>query len=240
MLKQELYSRKNNLKICGLPETSLDRLEDKILHLLQGVGITINPRDVDRVHYIGPVLRNRSRSIIIRFLFSKDKTAVLMKRDLLKQKGITLSEDYPQEIQERRRLILPIFFKALKDFPQLKPKLRTDRLILAGRTYDIHNIKSIPVKELQPELIFTREQQGVTAFYSKHSPLSNHFPSDFTENNVKFKSAEQCFMHKKALHFKDHEAAQRILEATTAAEAKQIGGHIQGFNSKEWRQVSQD
>ena len=104
LLKQELYTRRNNLKIYGLPETPPNRLEDDILHLLQGAGITINPRDISTVHYISPVLRNRPRSIIIRFLSFKDKSAVLMKRDLLKQKGVSLAEDYPQEIQERRAM----------------------------------------------------------------------------------------------------------------------------------------
>ena len=80
----------------------------------------------------------------------------------------------------------------------------------------------------------------MTAFYSKYSPLSNHFPADFIENGIHFKSAEQCFMYKKAKHFKDQQAAQQILNATSAVHAKQIGGHIQGFNKKDWSTVSED
>ena len=165
---------------------------------------------------------------------------VLTKKESLKQRGISISEDYPQDIQESRKLILPMFFKAVQLFPQLKPILRIDSLVLAGKIYNVTNIKSIPVKQLQPEHIFTREQQGVTTFYSKHSPLSNHFPTDFNENGIHFKSAEQCFMYKKAKHLKDQQTAQQILNATSAVQANQTGGHIQGFNKKDWSAVSED
>ena len=239
LLRQEIQSRRNNLKVYGLPVTPQDKLEELILHVLHEIGISITSRDIDRIHYIGPPSRNDTRSVIIRFQYFKDKTMVLTKKESLKQRGISISEDYPQEIQERRKLILPMFFKAKQLFPQLNPKLRIDSLVLAGKVYNVTNIKSIPVKQLQPEHIFTREQQGVTAFYSKHSPLSNHFPADFNENGIHFKSAEQCYMYKKAKHFKDQQAAQQILNATSAVQAKQIGGHIQGFNKKDWSTVSE-
>ena len=159
LLRQEIQSRRNNLKVYGLSVTPQDKLEEQILHVLHDTGISITSRDIDRIHYIGPTSRNGTRSVIIRFQFFKDKSMVLTKKESLKQRGISISEDYPQEIQERRKLILPILFKALQLVPQLKPKLRIDSLVLAGKIYNVTNIKSIPVKQLQPEHIFTRNNK---------------------------------------------------------------------------------
>ena len=240
LLKQELYSRKNNIKIFGLKDTTQDNLEEKILTTIQGTGISLTSRDIERVHFLGPPVTNRIRPVIVRFHYFKDKALVMTKKDSLRERSVYLSEDFPQEIQERRRIILPIFFKAIEVCPQLTPRLRVDSIILAGKVYNINNLDSLPVKDLLPQNVFTPSESGVTAFFTKNSPLSNHFSSKFSENGISFLSAEQSFMYKKAMHFKDHTTAQNIIESTTPGQAKQLGKNIQGFRSKEWSKVSEE
>ena len=58
LLKQEIHSRRNNLKVYGLSVTPQDKLEELILHVLHDTGISITSRDIDRIHYIGPPSRN--------------------------------------------------------------------------------------------------------------------------------------------------------------------------------------
>ena len=120
------------------------------------------------------------------------------------------------------------------------PKLRVDTLILGGKEYGLHNIQIVPVNELKPAAVFTKEQNGITAFFTNQSPLSNHFPCNFYENGKPFKTAEQCFMFKKATLFNDDETAQRILEAESPEKAKALGKHIVGFNSHTWKEASSE
>ena len=158
----------------------------------------------------------------------------------LQEQGIRVMDDYPDVILQRRRVIVPIFHKALKTCPHLKPKLLTDKLLLGGKVYTTENIDTMPVTELQPKFVFTPTERGVTAFFGKSSPLSNHHNATFNfEDNI-FNSSEQCFMYQKAVHFKDQETAQQILYSKTPQQAKQLGKRVSNFDKKKWLHVAED
>ena len=91
-----------------------------------------------------------------------------------------------------------------------------------------------------PASVFTKELNGLTAFFTSQSPLSNHYACTFYEDGVFFKSSEQCFMYKKALLFKDETTAQQILEADRPEIAKVLGKHIDGYNSHTWKEASSE
>ena len=124
------------------------------------------------------------------------------------------------------------FFKALEVCSHLKPKLRDDSIILGGKEYTVDNILSTGVQELYPEHIFTPSHNGITAFFTKHSPLSNHFPVQFQCDGQLFHNSEQHFMYQKAMFFKDGESAHQILETKSPVEARNIGKKIANYDSK--------
>ncbi|KAI9654266.1 MAG: hypothetical protein M1831_005431 [Alyxoria varia] len=57
------------------------------------------------------------------------------------------------------------------------------------------------------------------------------------EHDVRYHTTEMYMMHRKALHFQDHEIAQTILEAATPEQQKQLGRKVRGFDSGRWNQV---
>ena len=158
----------------------------------------------------------------------------MAKKSILKAKNVYISDDFPPEVQQRRKLILPIFFKALEICPNLNPKLRVDSLILGGKEYGIHNINSVPVNNLHPHSIFIPKDKGATAFFSKHSPLSNHYPCKLQDEGIQVSSSEQCYMYKKAMKFKDVQTAQQILKTQTPEEEflTQINGREKTWQAK--------
>ena len=240
ILKQELYSRKKNLKLYGFKDIKQENMEDQVLRFFSGIGINLTPKDIDAMHFVGPQVRNRPRSIVIRFLHLKDRSAVWSRKGDMRKKGIVVNEDLPKEIQERRKLIVPTFFRALKLCPELNPKLRVDSMILNGSVYNIDNIKTIPVEGLLPENVFTRTQEGMTAYFSKFSPLSNHYSSQFELDDIVFHSVEQYFMYKKAKEFNDVSTAEKILDTPCPVTAKQLGRHVKGFKGNVWTRVASD
>ena len=240
LIRQELYSRRNNLRIWGVLVDKSDGVESKLLNLFQSCGIDIHSTDIERAHFVGPLVRNKPRAILVKFISSKFKMAVVHKRDTFKAKNITFADDYPDEILEHRRLILPTYFKALETCPQMNPKLRIDSLILAGKEYTSDNIDTIPVKELQPDRIFTPTHNGVTSFFSKFSPLSNHYPANIQADGHTFYSSEQYFMYLKAKHFKDAGSVDKIRHAKSPAEAKGLGKKVENFDKKSWNAVAED
>ena len=239
-IKQEMFSRRNNLKVWGIKVDRNDDIEAAVLKTFHENGLEISPSDVERVHFAGPAVNKRPRPILMKLCSCKVKQAIMDKKGTLKDEHINISDDYPKEVHQRRQLILPTFFKALDKCPNLNPKLRVDSLILGGREYTINNITSIPVPELHPQYVFSPTQNGVTAFFSKYSPLSNHFPAKFQSEGQVFYSSEQYLMYKKAKQFKDDESAQRILSTKSPVEAKLIGKKISNFNAAVWKEVAED
>ena len=66
------------------------------------------------------------------------------------------------------------------------------------------------------------------------SCLSQWWPAEFEVDGQRFASAEHWMMWRKADVFRDHDAARRILEAVTPAEAKKLGAEVRGFDPGVW------
>lgn len=109
VLYQEAYSRRENLKFVGIPETKeresgdetkgvlFNFLEEK-LHLEDAKGI-----EFQRVHRLGRASNGQPRLIIARFLRYADREYVLHKARNLKGTNFVIYEDLPKEILDNRR-----------------------------------------------------------------------------------------------------------------------------------------
>ena len=139
-----------------------------------------------------------------------------------------------------RKLIVPTFFRALKLCPEVNAKLAVDSMILNGRVYNAENIHTVPMEELLPKNVVTRTQEGMTAFFSRFSPLSNHYPSEFIQDGRVFQSVEQCFMYRKAKEFNDNVTAEKIMDTTCAVTAKKLGRQVKGFKANIWNKTASD
>ena len=54
LLKQDTFSRRNNLKIQGLIMTNYEKIEEAVCRAITDAGINLSQRDIERVHYQGP------------------------------------------------------------------------------------------------------------------------------------------------------------------------------------------
>ena len=86
--------------------------------------------------------------------------------------------------------------------PNQNPKLLVDSLLLGGKKYTVDNVSALPYPELQPKQVFTPVANGITAFFSKESPLSNHFEVSVCFEGKQCMSSEQCYMYQKAVYFR--------------------------------------
>lgn len=66
------------------------------------------------------------------------------------------------------------------------------------------------------------------------SCFSQWYESPFKENGITYKTAEHFMMYEKAMLFGDSSAAERVLVAFSAGEAKAIGREVVGFNQSAW------
>lgn len=75
-------------------------------------------------------------------------------------------------------------------------------------------------------------RNGVVAFQSHHSPLSNLFSAPIRRNGILFRSTEHAYQHAKAVICKKATAAQDILNEPSPYDAMYIGKKIK--TTREW------
>lgn len=140
VLYMGVYQRRENLRFYGIeedPEGAEDTQQVLVDFLQSELGIE-DAFDIEfqRVHRIGTFNSEatKPRQIIARFLRYPDRERVLRNARKLKGKHFGISADFPKEIVDRRKELLPKFFAAKKAgksayFSRAEP----DKLFIDGR-----------------------------------------------------------------------------------------------------------
>ena len=84
---QEQYSRRNSLRISGLPESDTEDVVEESLKLFNNIMRVSPPMDlseVDRSHRMGPKTGGRPRQILIKFATYRSRQCVYRERAVLK------------------------------------------------------------------------------------------------------------------------------------------------------------
>ena len=141
----ESYSRRENLKFCGIPENEASASEGKyavgsidvlceFLHEVLGFGDPKRNMEFQRVHRIGKSVRGNPRPILARFLRYQDRETVLRAGFGLKGTEYMILQDFPQEIIERRRKQMPKLKEAKKRGQKVSfSKSEPDKLFIDGK-----------------------------------------------------------------------------------------------------------
>ena len=228
------FSRRNNIRIYGLKETKEEVCESVVLNILKDICPTFNDRTFERVHRLGSYGSNRP--MLCKIFHFKDKMFLLSKRSDLGKLGLKISDDFSKTVENNRKPLISVLKEGHK--LGLKPKLSGDKLYLKGKTYTSSNMEDLP-ENLQPQYISTKSQNGITAFFTSHSPLSNFYPSKFQVNDENFNCAEQYLTIAKARLFNDHETVQKLFECNIPSIQKKIAKSITHYDHKTWIQESE-
>ena len=242
LLYQESYSRRLNLLFHGFKESAWEdepKLTTLIHEFLRNT-LTIDPSVFvfDNIHRVGrPGKTDKPRGIIVRFRNMSDRQIVWKARPIGNTDNF-ITQDFPVEIQRRRRLLLPIL-RAAKTNDDFKDNsyISSDKLVINDRTYTVNDLSSLP-EALDPRTISTPTMDGYTFFWGRQSPLSNHYPSKFTVGDTTFNCNEQYYMYHKAMHADEYGLAQEILETDDPVEQRKIGKRCRIRNKVEWNKAS--
>jgi hypothetical protein len=207
LLNVECQSRRTNLVFSGIEENSDIESWDESERRLRDVLKCVNLEGVhfERVHRIG--MKNsmaetpKPRNIIARFTYYKEREKVWLSRFALsQQKGIWISEDFPDAIKSNRRTLLPAL-RAAQRSPQVKhASLRVDKLVIDKKTYTVETMANLPA-HLQPDKTAIVESDDAVVFFTKHAVFSNFHAMPIVIDGQKFMCNEQYFQFTKALDF---------------------------------------
>ena len=234
----EIYSRKLNIKLFGLEQNESENIRNVVMSLLNENGILVQTQDLVNVHRIPT--KFKPCPVIITLANQEIKTKIWKKSKVLRVNSqVKIEDDLPMDVYKARKVLKPISFEA-KRLSNLHPerryavKIKDDSLILNGKVYTVENLHLLP-EELRPENVFTRTQGDKVAFFSKSSPLSNHYPAPIQIEGLKFSCSEHYFMLAKARAFGDEAQAKLIMGTVDPVEQKQLGSKISGFKKEVWQ-----
>ena len=198
----------------------------------------LDNRSFERIHRLGHYKQGKNRVVIARMANFKDKVRILKLSKALKDnEEIVVSEDFPTEIEKRRKQLYPIM-GAIKSKMSSQEKskvfLRADQLIVRGKSYSLSTLKLLP-EEFNLNKLFTVTRDDVTAFFSRNSVLSNHFACQLTVNGKSYANMEQFLVSCMAKTFEDHDIMQQVQDTHDPIEVKHLGKRIQNFKMEIWR-----
>lgn len=222
LIRLESFGRRHNLRFIGIREQMNETKQDckrHILNILHQTGYEIPPKAIESAHRVGPrnsQKNSRPRYILVKLFHLEDKDFILLRHQNIRNAcNILVEEDFPHEIDERRRILRPVMLAASSKTQQngknrYSASLNVDKLVVNGKSYSTKTTVKLP-NELQLKNISTLTRGTTTAFFTANSPLSNHHIANQTVNNQIFNCNEQFYMYAKAKKFNDHETAKKIM-----------------------------
>lgn len=138
-------SRRQNLLFRGFPDSPETWAESEARVIDALAGVLESPLDnaVERAHRLGRFVPNKTRPIMVKFSNDKIKEAVLFRRSRLKEKGITVSEDFSPATRIIRSKLIA-FAKKQPGAPLFQ--LRYKKLLINKKEY-VYNATDDTVAE---------------------------------------------------------------------------------------------
>ena len=225
--KIESQSRRDNLLIDGLAESEGENCEALVRDLMQSKLKIDNVDGIQlvRCHRLGVRRRgsSRPRTMIVKFQWYGDRMRVWKARRNLQGTNIYLNEDFPKEIQQKRKILMPILKKA-KSLGK-EAFLNVDALIIEGNRFTTDDLHKLPT-DLDPAKIATPQFGEVFAFFGGQSPLSNFHISHFSVDGRDFDSVERFYTWEKAKYAKRPDLSDAVMSANTVQDVHNIGKEL--------------
>ena len=204
-------SFKGELIFDGIPEEegeSNDNCAEKVTEeILHHIGLQLRETSVQKCHRMGRLpkptaggpRRTRPRGILTKFSWQRDRDYIWDNRRKFKKDeenahpNIWVNEHYPREIQLKRNELQPVLSLLKKSDKYRKiSSLVGDRLIVDGEGYTCDDFDRLP-DDIDVQSLYTQTEGGVTYFFRKRSPLSNHHPAPFDIGGVVYSCSEQYY-----------------------------------------------
>jgi ribA/ribD-fused uncharacterized protein len=233
-LQMESYLRRDNLLFGGISESNPENCEEKVRFFIKNIlQVPCDDMRFVRVHRLGKREPNKVRPIVARFHYFGDRQIVFRKRGTLNDTDKWMAEDFPWEIQQRRRVMKPILRKAVAELGPDKAYLTGDRLVIAGVSYTFDKLTSLPPEFKLENVATPHIGENFVAFYNASSPFSNFYRAKFTIGGTEYAHVEQYFTASKAKITGNGEMYRQIMQEDSPYRCKALAKQLQ--NSVEWK-----
>ena len=233
----EANLKKKNLRFLRISEEiTTDNLSQHVIESLNRCSIAVVNTDIDTVYRLPQKHNKQSRPVLVTFNSLAIRNHVWNNKHKLHSSNLTIQEDLPAEWAKHRKELWPILKQARNlnstDNP-VKSRYKWGGIEINGKFYNQHNLEELPTL-LNPGEVWTPTKEKVVLFFTKNSPLSNHYLSTFTFENVTYNCGEQFIMCTKAKLFGDLESVKAIMAEKNPKLQKKLGKKVANFKLETW------
>lgn len=240
-MKNQAYSRRYNLLLFGIQENASSEQDYKSVtdFFLQRMNVK-NP-GMESLYRLGAPNTNRPRPIVVEFSDIKERWDIWKKRGTIvfdPQNPVWIQEDLPRKLRQDNRVLLRIL-KTAKSLPDFSHdiKIQDFQILLDGVNYGMDELHRLP-REISTKMAFTPYSDDVVAFFTKYSPLSNHFPSSFVVDNITYNCVEQFLAVQRAFLARNKSLARRAMGTNNPADHKNILNLLRKDQPDAWKETS--
>ena len=239
VIQLESHGKRENLLFNGIKENNSketwEDCEQAVKNIItETMGLNGQNMNFERTHRYGQKKAGKTRPIIVKFSSFKDREKVWASKKKLSGSNYNVSEDFPIEIRNERKLLFPIV-KVLKTHSSVTEVfIKVNKLFVNGKMYTVSTLDQLP-KEIELKNLFTKSENGVSLFASKYSPLSNLYSeATFSIDNQMYCSTEQYIQLRKAEIFNDEVSAGKIKAEKNPYTIMGIGKQVKGYKHDVW------
>ena len=193
ILDLQCRSMRDNIVIKGIPENERETwadTEEKVLGFMKN-DLNIQETDasmIDRAHRIGSKIPDKPRPIVVKFASSKHKDTIFKNVKSLKdKKQFIVQEQFPPEINERRKRLWPKFKEAkerAKSDKTYRVNWSLDKLIINGSVHSAKDDRRVINPEEKHAKVKVKQTNDVTEKNSIFRGHSAHLSRDVSISDV--------------------------------------------------------
>jgi hypothetical protein len=250
-IRLDSVQRSKNLLFKGIPEDGYNSGDDcvaKIDNVLERwLGLDPHTIKLNRCHRVGPTPQRagmgrtttQPRPILVEFCWSFNRLQILQRAKMLQRSGIRMEEDYPVEMEQRRATLSNIAKRAQKVPGYANTRVSGDKLLVNGKVFTVETSPSLP-EAINPITQATVSNGETTLFYTRFSPLSNHCPTAFVEDETMYRHSEQYYFTERCRIFGDDKQMKKVLAAKDPKDCQRFGRQAKNINGINWSEKEEE
>lgn len=239
-LKGRASANKQHLVVIGVPEDSEKGDHEYVTSIFRN-RLGLPHLDIVETFRLGNRPRpNAPRPLVAKFTRMGDRKAVWRRKSALmtEEEGepmIWVQEYAPKQLRNDIRVLQRIARVARMN-PEYYGEvfIKDYKVYINEQGFGMGNIRDLP-KELQPEHVYTPTSDDTVVFFTRYSPLSNHFRSPFTLEDTSYSCVEQYLAQQKAILAGNEQLADRAMKSPDPADHKVILNSLKKDTQDQWR-----
>lgn len=241
IMKDHAYNKRHHIVAFGLPEQESPEADFREVVKFFKKRMGLYRLNIDVVYRLG-LLENsspaRPRPLIVTFSRIKDKWAIWNRRGNIRyvqDTPVWLQQDLPRKLRSDYRVLQRIA-KVARQNPESygDVRVRDFKVCLDGQRYSMDKLNLLP-QELSLQSVYSPRSDEALVFFTRNSPFSNHFSSNFDFDGLSFSCVEQYLAVHRAYMSKDQKLARRAM-----TEHKAVLNLLRNDKREEWRDKAPD